>query len=65
MMQSILFESARWQIYRFLLTSIIGTFTADNIVGIMIVSRENWASVANYVECSLRRRREIISLQNM
>ena len=31
------------------LTSAIGTITA-NIVGIMIASRENWVSVANYVE---------------
>ena len=36
------FECGRWQSYRSELTS--------TIVGIMIASRENWASVANYVE---------------
>ena len=50
-------ECARWQSYRSLLTSIIGTITAANIVGIMIASNENWASVANYVECILRQKK--------
>ena len=48
------FECARWQTYRSELTSTIGTITAANIVGVMIVSRENWASVAIYVERILR-----------
>ena len=35
------FECARWQSYRSVLTS-----TIDVIVGVMIACRENWASVA-------------------
>ena len=34
--------------------SVIGTITAANIVGFMIASRENWASLTNYVERILR-----------
>ena len=45
MMQSTLFSS-----YRSVLTSIIRTIMAPDIVGIMIASRENWASGANYME---------------
>ena len=41
------FECARLQNYHPVLTSIIGTITAANTVGVMIASRENWASVAN------------------
>ena len=37
-----------------MLTSIIGTITAANIVWIMIASMENWASVANYLERILK-----------
>ena len=44
------FEWSHWQSYRSVLMSIIGTITAGNIVGVMIASRENWASLANYVE---------------
>ena len=39
---------------RSVLTSIIGTTTATNIVRVMILSRENWASVVNYVNRILR-----------
>ena len=42
------------QSYRSVLTSIIRTNTAANIVAFMIVSRKNWASVANYLERILR-----------
>ena len=35
------FECANWH-------SIIGMITAAIIVGVMIASRENWASVPNY-----------------
>ena len=44
------FGCARWQSYRSELTSTIGTITAANIVGVMIPSRENLASMVNYVE---------------
>ena len=43
------FKCARWQSYRSVLTSVIGTDTAANIVGVIIASRNNWVSVANYV----------------
>ena len=33
---------------------IIGTFATPNINGIVISSRENWASVANYVQWIVR-----------
>ena len=36
------------------LTSIIGTITSANIIGIMTANRENLASVANYVDGVLR-----------
>ena len=49
-----IFECASWQSYRFILTSIIGTFTATNIVGVIIASRENQASMENYVAGILR-----------
>ena len=48
--EHIVFESARWQIYRPIRTSIIETIRAPNIIWVIIVSRGNWASVANYVE---------------
>ena len=48
------FECARWQSYRYELTSTIGTITAANIAGVMIASRKNWTLVANYVERMLR-----------
>ena len=51
------FESARRQSYRSELTSTIRQITATNIVGIIIASRENWFSVANYVERILRLKR--------
>ena len=35
------FECARWQSYRSVLTSIIGTITAANIVVVMIANRKN------------------------
>ena len=44
------FEYTRWQSYRSVLTLIIGSFTAANIVGVIIASREKWASMVNYVE---------------
>ena len=44
------YECGRWQSYRFVLTSIIGTITVVNIVEVIIASGENWASVANCVE---------------
>ena len=43
------FECARWQSYRSVLMSRIGMISADNIVGVMIASKENWAAVAIYV----------------
>ena len=48
------FECARWHSYRSELTSTIGMITAANIVGLMIASREKWASMTNYVERNLR-----------
>ena len=48
------FECARWQSYRSVLTSIVGLITAANIVGVMTASSENWTSVVNYVERILR-----------
>ena len=36
------FKCARWQSYGSVLSSIIGTITAANIVAVMIASRENW-----------------------
>ena len=36
------FECARWQRYCSVLTSIIGTITGANIIGVMITSMENW-----------------------
>ena len=48
------FKCAHWQSYRSVLLSIIGTTTAVNIVGVMIASREKWASVKKYVERILR-----------
>ena len=42
------------QSYRSLVTPIIGTITAANIVAVIIASRENWALVACYVERILR-----------
>ena len=50
------FECAHWQSYRSELTSTIGTFTAANIVGVMIASKENWENLVNYVERILSRR---------
>ena len=47
-------KCARWQSYRSVLRSVIGTITAVNIVGVVIASKENCASVANYVERILR-----------
>ena len=47
-------HTGRWQSYRSELTTSIGTITAANIVDVMIASRENWSSVANYVERILR-----------
>ena len=47
--EHIVFESARWQNYRSVLVSVIEMITASNIVGIVIASRENWPSEANYV----------------
>ena len=44
------FECARWQSNRSVMTPIIGTITATKIVGVMIVIRENWDSMANYLE---------------
>ena len=38
---------------------------ADNIVGVMIVSTENWASVTNYVERILRlKKRDLEGVEN-
>ena len=54
MIQIILFESECWQSYCSVLTSINETITAANIVVVRISSRENWISVANYVERMLR-----------
>ena len=48
------FKCARWQSCRSVLTLIIGKIMASSIVGVMIASKENWASVANYVEQILR-----------
>ena len=44
------FKCARWQNYRSELMSIIATITATNIVCAIIACRENWESVANYME---------------
>ena len=38
-------ECARWQSNRSVLTSIIGTIMAANIVSVMIASRGNWEHV--------------------
>ena len=43
-----------WARYRSVLTTAIGMITAANIIGVMIASRENWASVPNYMERILR-----------
>ena len=48
--------------------STIETSTAANIVGVMIASRENCSSVANYVERILRLKKrdlDILRLRNM
>ena len=47
-------ECARWQSYHSVLTSVTETITAANIVEFMTASRNNWASVAYYVEQILR-----------
>ena len=49
-----IFECARWQKYRSALTSIIEMIMAANIIRVMIMSRENWTLMANYVERILR-----------
>ena len=36
------------------MTPIIRTITAATIIGVMMATRENWASVANYMEPILR-----------
>ena len=54
MMLNTVLECVRWQSYQSILMSVIGTITAANIVGVVIASRENWASVANYVQRILR-----------
>ena len=36
--------------YRSVLTSIIGTISATNVVRVIMANRENWISVAKYVE---------------
>ena len=48
------FECARWQIYRSVLTSVIGGSTIINIVVVKIRSRENFVSVVSYVKRILR-----------
>ena len=48
------FECSGWHSYRSVLTLIIRMIRAANIVGVMIASRENLVSVANYVERILR-----------
>ena len=48
------FLCARWQSYRSVLTSIMGTITVANIIRVMIASWENWELVANYMERILR-----------
>ena len=48
------FECARWQSYRSELTYTNGTIAAAYIVGVLIMSGENWALVVNYVEGILR-----------
>ena len=58
------FECASWQSYRSVLTSIIGTMTAANIVRVMIVSKEYWASVANYVERILKLNKRNLEAEN-
>ena len=46
--------------------SIIGTLTAANIVGVLIPSRENSASVANYVESILKlKKRDLEAAEHM
>ena len=44
------FKCASWQSSSSVLTSAIGTITYANIVGVMITSKENWFSVANYMK---------------
>ena len=44
-MQNILFSNEH---------AVMGSITAANIVGLVIASRSNWASVTNYVERILR-----------
>ena len=49
-----------WQSYRSEPKTTIGAITAANIVGVMIMIREHWASVANYVEGILKRDLEAV-----
>ena len=49
-----IFECARWQSYRSELMLTFETIVAANIVGVMIASRGNRASVANYMERIVR-----------
>ena len=52
--EHIIFECSRWQSSCSLLTSIIETITAANIIGVMVASWKNWASVANPLHVILR-----------
>ena len=58
------FECARWQNYRSELTSIIGTITTANIVWVIIASRENWSSVANYVKPILKLKGDLEAVEH-
>ena len=48
------FACARQQSYRFVLTPVIGTITVANMVEVMIASKGNWISGANYMKLILR-----------
>ena len=63
--QHTVFKFARWQSYRSVLTSKIGTITIANIAGVMFTSRENWASLANYVEGILRLKRDLEAAEHV
>ena len=67
MMQNLLFSSAPvGTAIASVLTSIIGTITAANIVGVMNASKKNWASVGNYVELILRlKKRDLEAVQHV
>lgn len=51
------FHCRRWAQERIRLEEGIGQFSPDNVVGLMLGSRENWEKVSQYVQGILRRKR--------